>query len=78
MISENNPDKMFKVAGLAEGGESWKAFFITCLPVVQQGRKTGGGGGRINLKTRDFLFLWGSACANMIVFSNWRVLRGLQ
>ena len=44
MISENNPDKMFKVAGLAEGGESWKAFFITCQPVMQQVRKTGRGG----------------------------------
>ena len=44
VISENDPDKMFKVAGLAEGGESWKAFFITCQPVVQQVRKTGGGG----------------------------------
>ena len=27
MRSENNPDKIFKVAGLAKGGESWKAFF---------------------------------------------------
>ena len=44
VISKNNPDKIFKVAGLVEDGESWKAFFITCLPVVQQGRKTGGRG----------------------------------
>ena len=28
MVSENNPDKTFKKAGLAEDGEGWKTFFI--------------------------------------------------
>ena len=28
MVSENNADKIFKVAGLAEGGEGWETFFI--------------------------------------------------
>ena len=28
MVSENNPDKIFKVAGLVEGEEGWKTFFI--------------------------------------------------
>ena len=33
---------------------------------------------RIKPETRDLQFLWGSASANIIVLSNWRVLRGLQ
>ena len=28
MVSENNADKIFKVAGLAEGEEGWETFFI--------------------------------------------------
>ena len=28
MVSENNAGKIFKVAGLAEGGEGWETFFI--------------------------------------------------